>query len=820
MRFGRAGFCRALLLGGAALISGAVAPTAAFAQEPSAEEVGLDEIVVTAQKREQSMQDVPIAVTALTADTLQANRVTSVSDLSGLAPGVIVRTAAGGSQLPSFSIRGVVSYGVVPGSDKQVSMYIDGVYLGAARGAIFDLPDIQRIEILRGPQGTLFGRNATAGAVSITTRDPSGEAGVKASVTVGNYDHFRGRVSLDLPQIGPFSAYVTYVHNYKRGDIRNAGAGQLWDRSAGGKGTARSVEWLGTKNSHSVFAAVKFEPSDTFRNVYKFDYSRETGSPDGTGFVGIHTPADVFGLLVSPVALTLINSQPVGTVFTAPDGKRPEIVNNSWVIPLDQTTYGHSLTSTLDLTDNLSVKNILAYRYSHIFATSALDGISGLPLTAATVPVLAAEMSLFTGRPFATIQAELTARIGQPTVLLGNQAESFSKQWSDELQINYNSSLLTLTAGGIWFHSDERAGAEGLPGAVSFANPVVQNGVIVGRQAVNYNKATSLAAYAQVELHVTPQLDLVGGARITWDRKSGRLVTGLAPALSTIGVFEYSKTKPNFLVGVNYRPTEDIMLYGKFSTAFVSGGSVSGLEFQPETATSWEAGLKADLIDRRLRTNLALYHVTYKNFQTSQSGSNFPFLFPSPPFPPGFANAVGTIIVSQGGPVRAKGFELEVTAAPVRGLTTGGSLSFTDTTFEAVNPVLIAGNRGDYQPALRAKWTGGLWGQYESEPLFDDATLLLRMDGQWHSRFFAVQNRIEIAPAFTGIRSVAPSWMINGRAALRNITLGGAKLEVAAWVKNLTQNRELTFALAQNGVFGSANYVPARTFGLDLNVEF
>ncbi len=229
---------RVVLLAGTAL---AVAlPTAVAAQDGAEAEGGLQEIIVTAQKREQSMQDVPIAITALTGDALATNRVTTVSDLTGLAPGVIVRTAAGGSQLPSFSIRGAISYGVVPGSDKQVSIYIDGVYLAAARGAIFDLPDVERIEMLRGPQGTLFGRNATAGAVSISTREPTGEPGVKAALTLGNYDQKRFRLSMDLPQMGPFSGYVSYVHNYKRGDIRNAGAGQVWNRTAAGLGIKRS----------------------------------------------------------------------------------------------------------------------------------------------------------------------------------------------------------------------------------------------------------------------------------------------------------------------------------------------------------------------------------------------------------------------------------------------------------------------------------------------------------------------------------------------------------------------------------------------------
>lgn len=797
-------------------------PTAAFAQAADEKSGGLEEIIVTAQKREQSLQDVPIAVTAITGDSLQVNRVTSVSDLSGLAPGVIVRTAAGGSQLPSFSIRGAISYGVVPGSDKQVSIYVDGVYLAYARGAIFDLPDIQRIEVLRGPQGTLFGRNATAGAVSITTRDPTGKFGVTASITAGNYDMIRGRVSVDFPQIGPFSGYVSYVHNYKRGDIRNQGAGQVWDRSAAGLGKATSPEWLGTKKSDSFFGALKFEPSDNFSTVYKFDYSTEKGTPEGTGFVGLNAAAPGIGALAGPLFNALLTSQSF-PVYTAPDGKRPDVVNNSWAIPSDQKNYGHTVTSTLRLADNLSVKNIFAYRYSRIFATSALDGFSGLTFTPQALVPYATFVAFSTLPPanavaaIPTIAGQLAPLIGQPFVGIGTQPYSQSKQWSDELQLNYNSERLTLTAGAIWFHSDEQAGIAGIPGSTSFA-PVF-GGVVTGTQAINYNKATSLAAYAQAEIHVTPQLDIVGGIRVTNDKKSGSLVYGTAGALTTVP-FTYNRTKPNYLIGVNYKPNNDILVYGKFSTAFVSGGSVSGQVFEPETATSWEAGIKADLFNRKLRANLALYHVTYKNFQTAQGGNNFPGLFPSPPYPPGFSNVVGLIIVPQGGPVKAQGFELEVTAAPARGLTVGGSLAYMDTKYKDVNPVLIAQSGGNYQPALRAPWTGGLWGQYETQPLFGNATMMFRIDGTFHSLYWQSQNRVNLIPAFKGIDTVPASWNVNARIALRNIDIGGVKAELAGWVKNLTQNREATFALQTLSMLGSANYVPARTIGADLTIQF
>ena len=203
----------------------------ALAQSGNTTEDGLDVIIVTAQKREQSVQDVPIAVTALNADALEANRVTNVGDLSGLAPGVTVRPSAGGSSVPTFTIRGAVSFGVVPGSDKQISTYLDGVYISAPRGSIFELPDVDRIEVLRGPQGTLFGRNATAGAVSVTTSDPSGEFGFRGTASIGNRDAYRIRATVETPSVGPFSALFSYVRDYRRGDILNLGAGAVWDRT-------------------------------------------------------------------------------------------------------------------------------------------------------------------------------------------------------------------------------------------------------------------------------------------------------------------------------------------------------------------------------------------------------------------------------------------------------------------------------------------------------------------------------------------------------------------------------------------------------------
>nr|HMP57154.1 TonB-dependent receptor plug domain-containing protein [Novosphingobium sp.] len=143
-----AGITRLGLVACTALVSTLATPHMAMAQSSDEDYRGLAEIIVTAQKREQSVQDVPIAVTAVTADTLQANRIMTVNDLSSIAPGVSVRPSAGGIQVPSFTIRGQNSFGVVAGSDKQVSIYLDGVYISSPRGSIFDLPDVARLEVL------------------------------------------------------------------------------------------------------------------------------------------------------------------------------------------------------------------------------------------------------------------------------------------------------------------------------------------------------------------------------------------------------------------------------------------------------------------------------------------------------------------------------------------------------------------------------------------------------------------------------------------------------------------------------------------------
>ncbi len=814
---------KTVLLSGTILGATLLTTAQAQAQVAAEDDAKLEEIVVTAQKREQNLQDVPIAVTALSQSALEANRVVTINDLSGLAPGVQVRAAAGGTQLASFTIRGAVSYGVVPGSDKEVSNYLDGVYLSSPRGSIFELPDVTRIEILRGPQGTLFGRNATAGAVSITTRDPSGEFGVKQEFTFGNLRQFRSSTSLDLPKFGSFSAYVSYVHSYKRGDIRNANPGVVWDRTASGLGKQTSVKYLGTKDADTFFGALKFEQGG-FSTVYKFDHSRDNGSPEGTGLVN-YDPAYP---LVGDLMTALLTSQP-GPVYIATDGKRPDVVNNSFVTPFKQRSTGHNLTSTYEISDNLSVKNVFAYRTSYINSNSALAGFDGLTFTAAalvpyaTLSAFSVDPSLATASPdvqAATIGGYATALaplIGSPIVGIGISVTAQNKQWSDEFQLNYRSDLATVTAGAIWFHSKDVV--QGPPGAQNTNQfRIFPGGVVaLGAEGLAQNEATSLAAYTQVELHATPKLDIIGGIRVTKDKKTGTFTYDSLDLTTiprkTLSEIPYDKTKLNYLIGLNYKLNDDTLLYGKYSTSFVSGGpgATAALVYAPETATSWEAGLKADMFDHRLRTNLAAYTVTYKHVQSAQGTAILgPLLGEVGPY-------LGTFILDQGG-IKNSGVELEVSGAPSRGLSLGGSLNYNRSTFNNINPLLLATNGGGYAVTLRPEWSAGLSAQYESQPVFADATINFRVDGNWHSKARTQLNPFDTNPLFASVRFQPAAWIINGRLALENIDIAGSKAQIAAWAKNLTDDRSATFP-ELFGFAAAANYQPARTFGVDLRIE-
>lgn len=810
---------------------------------------GLEDIVVTAQRREQRLQDVPIAITAITRQSLETNRITNVTDLSGLAPNVTARPAGGGSQNPSFTSRGITSYGVVPGSDKEFSTYLDGVYLGGSR-SLFELPDIERIEVLRGPQGTLFGRNATSGAVSVVTRDPTGVLGLHQDFTIGNYDQFRSRTSLDLPAVGPFSAYVSYVHDERRGDIRNTGAGTLWDRTGPNTnvGALRSPRYLGDRNNDQVFAAIKFDVADGFTNTFKFDYGVNHYTAEGVAPISYRPAGTAATLTPALGALGALYAAYFDTIVAAnnptfvTDAKRPDAVNNSFVTPSKQKVYGFNLTSGLTLSDSLSVKNIASYRFNYVNSTSQLDGLGGLIVPQSAVLPFARFVAARTVPNFFTFPAAVQtavvaqlaanpavaagAQVGSRFLLTDNNSQVRSTQYSDELQFNYTSSFLTLTLGGLYFHQDDRAGGPpGITNTPAFAFYPASGRVPLGGQSLSFNKSESIAAYTQAELHVTPTIDVVLGGRVTHDDKSGSYQyggtyvppTGAAvtdPSYYTNGTFTgittlpfaYKKTKFTYSAGVNYKPTTDLLFYGKYSTGFVSGGSIAGIPFSPETVGAAEIGAKADLFDRKVRANVALFHAVYKHLQSSQGGTTLG------------RPEIGTAIVDLG-TERAQGIEAELTVRPVSFITLGANGGYTDAKYRKITPLFLTAYGTGYEPTLLPKYTSNLYGQVQSEPFYGTARVIARLDADFRSRVRFLSGSVQEAiPEFQSLRYGPSRWILNTRAGVED--LGPSHLGIALWARNLTNNRDAQFPLALATYGLSTSFQQARTYGLDLTARF
>jgi iron complex outermembrane receptor protein len=836
---------RLRLLAGTAMAATTAFAAPAFAQETDEGVSGLQEIIVTAQKREQSLQDVPIAVTAVTGESLAANRITNVTDLSAIAPGVTVRPSLGSSSIPTFSMRGVLSYGVVPGSDKQVSMYLDGVYLSSPRGSIFDLPNVERIEVLRGPQGTLFGRNATAGAVSVMTVSPKGEASVKASVSIANHDGHRYELTAHTPELGPLSAYFSYVKNYYRGHTRNLGPVTTFDRSSNAlkyKEFVKTQKWLGGKDSDSIFAAVKFESGD-FKAVYKFDRNDAADSAGAVGIFGYDFANARAGLgPLGPMLQAIVDGNRANGLTLARPNTRPDSVWNSYNTDLVQFQEGHNLTIDYQVSDQVAIKNIAAFRSSQVHSTVSLLGIDALPFPASATDEYIALASLspaFAGLPDATKQALANAEVGRNYVFFGSGPNSRSKQWSNELQINYDSDFVTVTVGGVYFKGKDHINEHGMQNTVRFTNLPASNAVPF-LPGIGYNEAKSIAGYAQGEFHVTPQLDIIVGGRFTKDKKLAELTslsTATCPASVTTSdgrkncplvtnTFNYKDNQFDYLVGANFRPTDDVLVYAKYSTAYVSGGKVASIEFKPEQARSAEAGLKADLLDRRLRINLAAFWAKYYDHQTPQGGNVFPqaelaLLVPDLRV----RDAIGTFVFATGD-LTSKGVEMELTAAPTDGIVLGGSLSYTDTKIKNVPELLKTANLlppnspdSDYRLTLRPKWTASAYAQYTSEPIWGDAIFTARVQGNYTSKVIALPfaGATAIFPHYTD--SIPGYWLLNARAAIEKVPMGPLMGTVALWGKNLSDNKSISFPFNSVGV-GSGTFIEPRRYGVDLTVEF
>ncbi len=581
----------------------------------SAQELALEEVIVTARKREESLQETPLAVTALDAGALTEAGVRNLADLNQIAPNIEVATANGNAPLANIFIRGVGQRNTGINIDSGVGIYIDGVYVSRPDGALLDLVDIQSVQVLRGPQGTLFGKNTTGGALVFTTNKPVDEFEGMAGVRVGNYDRLDGDFVLNVPLTGQLWTRLSGAYRSRDGFLDNRFDGK---------------EYM-DEDRQSVIWQTRWVPRDDFTLDLNLNWAEtdQLGRPQKCrpmpGYDGWQ--ATLFDTIAIGPATDRTLDDFCQDAADAGDGHT--VISDLGGVYYAENK-GAALTLEWNISDDVAVKSISAWRYTGAEQNDDLD---------------------HTGTPF----LHRTNSV-HPSL----HGERKSDQYTQEFQLTGSAfdQRLQYVTGVYWF--DEQT--DGNP-QVSYLGPYdpAVSGLFFLNTGTTVLDATNeaIAVFGQADWEFSAHWRMTVGLRYTEeDRELERWRYSLDPAtLDLNGGTAVPVGGGLFLVqrpGFTYNPDWGILpldytkrrvsdsdvtpmaslqylfedsgwvdngsVYLTYSEGFLSGGlseAPSGdLEvFEPEEVENLEFGFKLDMLDRRLRVNGALFHTDYTNRQ-------------------------------------------------------------------------------------------------------------------------------------------------------------------------------------------------------------
>jgi len=647
------------LLAGAAM--GAIA-SAAYAQDARAQDAeptsSVEDIIVTARRTEESAQKTPLALTAFSGETLERTGAQQVTDLQGAVPNLNLVQGRGSSNSTNIYIRGVGQPDALQTFDPAVGVYVDDVYYSRIRGSQFDLLDLERVEILRGPQGTLYGKNTIGGAMKLVSRRPGQTFRARASAAYGDYDlmEFQGAVS--GPVTDTLALGLSALHSERGGYVVDPATGAEYN----------------DKNTSAARASLAWDPTSTFRVDLNVDYSKD----DAGMTVGQATNS-----------LTYLGygvAYPVATPAPEYDFKTrttPGLPNETRL-----ETWGTALRMTWDLSDALTLKSITSYRELNTDDYIDFDATE-LEIADALVAVDQKQTSQ---------ELQLTYDSGPLTAVGGLY---YLKEDVSSHQESYNDDLLGPLYGNATF--------------VRYIDDTLETTSKAAYANVSYAVTDALRLSAGVR-YTKEEKDY---ARLTSvDSSFTMLIGGVpVPVLNTSYAFapptgEYEDT--SIMLSADYQLSPDAMVYARYSQGFKSGGfngransATEATEYQPETADSFEVGAKTQYWDNRLRLNLAAFMTKYDDFQARVSGIEVP---------PGGGVPTPVLSVINAGSLDIFGFELEGVLAPVRGLTLDTQIGFLEADYKEFNDArftAFGGSRAFQDPAFSPKWTLRVGGQYE-----------------------------------------------------------------------------------------------------------
>ncbi|MCC6829187.1 MAG: TonB-dependent receptor [Novosphingobium sp.] len=671
-----AGSAPAALLAAAAF--GPTAQAQARQDAPAAEDnsraaaMGAD-IVVTARKREERAQDIPIAISAFSGDSIAARGIDKVDGIAGFTPNMTFQnnpSFGGAGSSAAIYIRGIGQKEFLPTTEPGVGVYVDGVYVARSVGALLDLVDVERVEILRGPQGTLFGRNTIGGALSITTRKPDDRLGMTGQITGGRYNRIDVKAAANVPLTDTLYAKVSAASFHRDGYVTHLADG----RKLGNVGTLTGRVDLRWKASPALDVNLSLEGTDDRSNgpalvLTGTNYKSAVfnpgnlpilppGSPATPGFYVLNPPFDApvdnFTLLANYFAAFLGGQPCIGFAPYNPQASNSAGCFSDRFLVGDKADagtapqYSHNKTwgtqGTIDWDlGPVKLKSITAYR--KIDGSYARDG----------------DHSSIT--------------------ILHLQDTLQQSQFSQELQLLGNGLDDTLKyVVGLYYFDEKGNNINNL----DFTPVTFRSG---GRF-----QTKSYAAFAQATWTFVPRFDLTLGLRYTDDRKSflpdqeilvdktgGALIAG-SPNTPKVRVLPFVRVKQSEdaftpMINLAWHASRDVMVYGSFSQGFKSGGFVQRVfpplaatpRFSSEKATAYELGFKSSLLDRKLTLNGAVFYTQYDNLQVQVFTGIAP-------------------VTKNAAAAEIKGAELEARLAPGGGWFIEGSLGYLDPKFTKIDP--------------------------------------------------------------------------------------------------------------------------------------
>ena len=657
-----------------------------------------EEVIVTARRREESLQTVPVAVSVLTGEELVEQGGMKIDAIGKLVPNVHFEAAGGtsGVKSPIVFIRGMGQNDFIPVEDPAVGIYLDGVYMGRNIGSVFDLVDIERVEVLRGPQGTLFGRNTIGGAVNIISKKPGDEFGGSLKVAGGDEGYLEAQGSVNLPlgdrAAARLSGFVRerdgYVQALQHDDLE-LGSDDIW----GLRGSLRA------------------ELTDSFSLDIALDYSKAEETPGAIspiagigGFDGevitLLPPAQLFAFFYNrdysgdaASCLTgagqAANTACYGPVWNTDD---PYKINSSYVdntgtqIDPEQSVevWGGNVTATWQI-GSVELKSITSYREFDIGFFNDLDF--------------------------------------SPYILFANNHDEYTQeQWSQELQLSGTamSDRMDYLLGFYYFDEE---GHEAIFNQISFAPPLAAPPDFFFQYLDRFIDNDSWAVFGQVNFDLTETLTLTVGGRYTESNKDFALITErrVGPISDQGGKLTTEEFTP--LVSLAWQVQEDVMVYATWSEGYRDGSYAARFtgavpdplpNYDPEYVNNYEIGVKTTLLDGRMRLNATAFLMDYEDMQINASSDE----------------VTTSSTKANLGDATISGVELEISALVTENLTLGLNLGILDDDIDSLKGTLISNTVViDETSDLpnTPNWTLSLMAKYEI-PLNNGSRLAFRAD--------------------------------------------------------------------------------------------